>query len=91
MGFRNSARVGSSICNVDPLPGVDTTPMLGLALLSGGARAEGGQRHIGLVIGQSAIPGGSSATIGLPTSTIPPKMQEMAELLAALLAIAELP
>src|SRR5215831_540609 len=27
MGFRNSARVGSSIWNVDPLPGVDTTQM----------------------------------------------------------------
>jgi hypothetical protein len=45
--------------------------LLGIALLSGGAKAQGAQRRVALVIGQSAYPGGSSATIGLPALNNP--------------------
>jgi len=56
--------------------------LLGLALLSGGARAQGAQRRFALVIGQSAYPGGSSATIGLPALDNPARdAHRMEELL----------
>jgi len=40
--------------------------LLGIALLVEDASAQDAQRRVALVIGQSAYPGGASATIGLP-------------------------
>src|SRR5262245_61994416 len=57
--------------------------LLGPALLVQGVSAENAPKRVALVIGQSAYPGGSSATIGLPALDNPARdAQSMAELLA---------
>ena len=56
--------------------------LFGLALFVDGASAQDAQRRVALLIGQSAYPGGSSATIGLPALDNPARdAQSMVELL----------
>src|SRR5262245_14108103 len=56
--------------------------LLVLALLVEGVSAQNSLKRVALVIGQSAYPGGSSATVGLPALDNPARdAHRMAELL----------